>query len=473
VSRRSDKPADLSALSVRAHELAQVFVSLSSDVALVIDASGTVISVAQNPGTPVAEVSGGWLGKRWVETVTDETRLKIERLLLDVSTTGMGRRREVNHAGGVHGDVPVSYTALRLGENGPVLAVGRDLRTVSAIQQRFLSTQQEVERSYWRTRQAESRHRLLLHVATDAVVSIDTDSRCIVEGNPAASVLLGGGSSALAGRVLEHQFDANSRPVVRELINRARSSGRSAESSVRLAGTHISVRLQALPLPAANNRLLLRARTSESLLHDAFPLETALVRMVEGTRDGVVLTDVQGRVLSANRAFVRMVQAHDEDELLGRPLGDWLGRVAGDAPGLTKAAHERGICQDVRLGLRRSGRGPLEVELTATLLVEGDQEGLGFVIRPWQAEDTSAPAAELAEAAEVARAIQTLSSGLGTTALADLVRSADRLMRKHFVQRALKIGETDAAAAMLLDVSTAQLARLKHELALEALTPKR
>ena len=46
----------------------------------------------------------------------------------------------VVHGGNGAGDIPVAYTALRLGKGGPVLAVGRDLRAIAAIQQRFQRT---------------------------------------------------------------------------------------------------------------------------------------------------------------------------------------------------------------------------------------------------------------------------------------------------------------------------------------------
>jgi hypothetical protein len=184
----------------------------------------------------------------------------------------------------------------------------------------------------------------------------------------------------------------------------------------------------------------------------------------------VVLTDLQGCVLSANRAFLRMVQAHEEGQVLGRPLADWLGRVAGDAAALIASVRQRGICTNVRLGLRRPELGPLEIELTASLLVEGEEESLGFIVRPSRAVANTAP---LATPTELARAMETLASGLGAAPLAELVKRADHLMRRHFVQRALELSASDAAAALLLDVSASQLAELKHELALEALTPKR
>ena len=64
-----------------------------------------------------------------------------------------------------------------LGRDGPVLAVGRDLRAVSAIQQRFIDAQQAMERDYWRQRQAEARYRMLFQVATDGVLVVDAEDR--------------------------------------------------------------------------------------------------------------------------------------------------------------------------------------------------------------------------------------------------------------------------------------------------------
>ena len=42
----------------------------------------------------------------------------------------------------------MAYTALRLGPDGPALAVGQDLRTLARMQQRFVRVQQELERGY-------------------------------------------------------------------------------------------------------------------------------------------------------------------------------------------------------------------------------------------------------------------------------------------------------------------------------------
>ena len=103
----------------------------------------------------------------------------------------MSRRREFNHRTPEGSSIPVSWAAVRLGDSGPVLAVGRDLRTVSAIQQHFMDAQQEMERDYWQRRQTVSHCRQLFQVAHDAVLVLDADTLAVLDANPAAGALLG------------------------------------------------------------------------------------------------------------------------------------------------------------------------------------------------------------------------------------------------------------------------------------------
>jgi transcriptional regulator PpsR len=450
--------------------LAQAFVSLASDIALVIDAQGIITTVAQDPLTPMAPAAESWIGRRWAETVSGDTRRKIEMLLSDVQSTGLGRRREVNH-GEQGNSIPVAYTAVRLGENGPVLAVGRDLRTVAAIQQRFLDTQQEIERSYWRARQNESRHRLLFQVATDAVLVIDAQTLLILQANPATAVLMRAEPWPLAGRVAEQQFEANSRPAVTELLHRARTAGRPAEIHARLAGSHLSVGVLVTPLHGNDGlQLMLRVRAAEPLPSDTASLETTLTRLVDGMRDGIVVTDSGGQVVVANRAFVNLVQADSEEQVRGRPFAQWLGRLETDVPALAASVRARGLVLAVPLGLRRPESGPLDVEVFGSLLIEGDQECFGYIVRPRTSRRSDLP---VGTAAELARAIETLSATLGSAPLPELMRRAERLVRRHLLQKALVGTATDDGAARLLGVTDQQLAHLRREFGLESTVPPR
>lgn len=145
--------AELAVLAQYAPHLAQAFASLACDIALVIDRDGIITAIAHNDARSLAEASQGWLGRPLSSTVTLQTRHKIDKLLADVSATGIARRREVNlaqatQASPADDEIAVAYTALRLGPEGPALAVGQDLRALARMQQRFVRVQQELERGY-------------------------------------------------------------------------------------------------------------------------------------------------------------------------------------------------------------------------------------------------------------------------------------------------------------------------------------
>ena len=141
-------PADLQVLAAWAPELADTFVALSCDIALVIDEHGIILKLAQHDANPIAPDS--WIGCPWVDTVSTESRVKIEQMLADVAAAGYSRRRQVNHPDALGGGAaPVAYTAARLGDHGPLLAIGHDQRAIAALQQRFVAAQEALERSYW------------------------------------------------------------------------------------------------------------------------------------------------------------------------------------------------------------------------------------------------------------------------------------------------------------------------------------
>lgn len=141
-------PGDLQVLAAWAPELAETFVALSCDIALVLDTSGAIVKLAQHATRPIADER--WLGHAWADTTAGDSQAKAQQMLAELAATGVARRREINHLADGQGQVRVlSYSAVRLGEQGPALLIGHDLREHSALQQRFVAAQETLERSYW------------------------------------------------------------------------------------------------------------------------------------------------------------------------------------------------------------------------------------------------------------------------------------------------------------------------------------
>jgi transcriptional regulator PpsR len=324
-----------------------------------------------------------------------------------------------------------------------VLALGRDLRAASAIQQRFMETQHELERDYWRRRQAEARYRLLFQVANDAVMVLDAQALRVVDANQAAARLFGRPLDAIADAPASLLLAEASRPAFEQLLVAARSSGRAAEIRLQPAGDGAAVEVSATPFRADRQLLLLvRARP-------AGPTEEQrlLADLVEHGTDAVAVTDAAGRVLAANAAFraLRVVPAQGDSTpaVEGEPIDGWLGDAAGGLRRVLAQARQGGLASHLRLD--RPGAAPLAVQ--AVLLPDGDQERIGFTLSV--IEPAGAPS--LRRATDLATEIAGLGAQVGHRALPQLMRAASSLVERHLIETALQQqgGDAEKAAATL------------------------
>lgn len=429
-------------LSDLAPELASTVVRVAGDIALVIGDDGIIRSVAEG-ALPLRADGTEWVGKPWTDTVGATARRKVEMLLHEAQQHGVSQRRELNHPGQAGDEIPVSWAAVRLGDRGLVLAVGRDLRAVGAIQQRFIDAQQELEREYWRRRHAEERYRQLFQVAQDAVLVLDAHTLCVLEANPAAEQLLGRPVAQIEGHPLRGRIEASQQPALDELLTTARASGRAAEMRLLVADSGVAIDLSATPFRAEGDLcLLVRARRASPATRDP----QAVLDFISHTPDAVVVTDSAGRVRWANPAFLELCEAPHEARARGRLLADVLGGDALQWSTLLARVRTRGIVGQATVALRLPGAPPLMAGVSAALLAEGDQEHIGFTLRPAL---HLAPVVGTGE--ELAVDVSHLVGRLGQLSLDELLGEASRMAEVHFIQAALRAhgGRLDAASAAL------------------------
>lgn len=443
-------PQDLGALSDHAPALAAVVAQVASDVALIIDADGVIRSIAEG-GAALSPSMAGWVGRRWVDTATPDSQRKLQSLLEEARLgSGAARRREVNHPGPGGNDIPVAWSAIQLGLQGPVVAVGRDLRAVVAIQQRFLSAQQDLERDYWRRRETENRYQRLFQVASDAVLVLDASSHELIECNDTARACFPGTGAAPGQgpgptRPWTTSVPRLARAAVAELLAAAATGGRAAEIRVRALADGGACAMSATPFRVGDRlQLLVRARRELPGGADAADLRHA-AQMVETTPDAVVVTDASGHVQLANPAFVALVDRGDESHLRGLPLAELTGDQHGRWSELLERARTQGMAQIEPLHLN-VGAVSTAARVSAALLTDGEQEAVGFVMQvlsPGTARPVDEPPAwtELSEAA----------GRLGTAPLESLMIEVTRAAERHLVKRAwtLSAGRIDECAAVL------------------------
>lgn len=452
---------DLQALSPYAREVAEALARVASDIALVIDGDGVIRNVAEGVAVPAASFSG-WVGRRWVDTVTADTRRKIELLLDELQSSGVTRAREVNHPGIDGDDLPMAWTAIRLGAEGPVVAVGRDLRAVVAIQRRFLDAQHEMELDYWQRRHADNRYRLLFHVASDAVLVLDARTLELVEANDSARTLL-----ALPATTMPPSFVAGlpepARAAVSELLATARTGGHASEIRVRLTPGAVPLDVSATPFRAGERQqLLVRLRRDED---DERSSPAVMRSLVEATPDGVVITDSAGRIHVANSAFVALAQQGAESRLKGRLLSEVVDDRDGAWRELLVRTRRQGLAARVPLAMR-VGELEVAVEVSSTLLTEGEQEHLGLTLRMAEPAQARVPHLSIDPWPE----LSVLRAQIGLVPLATLQQEGAEHLEREFLQSALRLSAGQvAAAARLLMIDPEHLAERLRRLGLDAL----
>lgn len=436
-------------------------IAASSDVALVIDETGVIRDLAFGS----EELSSGdyrdWLGKPWAETVTVESRPKIAEMLRDAGARTATRWRHINHPTPGGADLPLLYAAVPVGRQGHALAVGRavafgrDLRVNAQLQQRLVAAQQAMERDYWRMRHMETRYRVLFQLASEPVLVLDAATFALEEVNPAAARLLGGAPARGSTGYFEG-FEPEGAAALRDLLTALRAGGRAETVTLRLAATGQEQLVTAsLFRQDKSSHFLLRFAPAQVPALPAAPSPRELLaRAVESAPDAFVVTDVDGLVLIANRAFLDLAQAVNEEQVRGLSLDRWLGRTGVDVDVLLSNLRQRGSVRLFSTHLRGEFGSTAEVEVSAVSVPDADPPCLGLAIR-----DVGRRLSGDARASrEVPRSVGQMTELVGRMSLKEIVRDTTDLIEQLCIEAALQLTRDNrASAAEMLGLSRQSL----------------
>jgi transcriptional regulator PpsR len=453
-------------------DAAAAIVAAAADVALVVDGKGIIRDLAfgSEELSRSLEPAGRWLGRAWLDVVTAETRPKVSALLDDAAAAAEPRWRQVNHPAGGEPDVPVLYCALALGDTGRVLALGRDLRAIAALQQRLVDAQQSMERDYWRHRHAETRYRVLFQTTSEPVLIVDTATARVVESNPAADALLARPGKALTGRPFPEGFDEASTQALQSALAAARATGRADDVPLRLAEVpmrlahDVQARLGDARRELRASIALFRQETASLFLVRFSALDAAasalpaphaqVLRAVERAPDAFVLTDPDGRIVTANPAFVELTQLPTPEQVLGQSLERWLGRPGVDLNVLLANLRQHRAVRLFGTTMRGEYGAGAEVEINAVAVDNGERACYGFSIR----NVGQRLAADARGGHPLPRSVEQLTELVGRVSLKELVREATDVIERLAIEAALELtGDNRASAAEMLGLSRQSL----------------
>ena len=439
-------------------ESMSMLASVAGDLVLLVDEQGIVLDTAANSAELGKELEAidHWTGRRWDHLVTSDSRSKTAALLQQVREPTPPRWVQINYRSKRGLDIPILCAAVQLGSSGRSVVVGRDLRTIAALQQKLVDAQQSMERDYLHLRHVETRYRILFQMSSEAVLVVDPTQYKILEANPASLVLLGAGGKPLTGRIFLDLFDPATRPAVEAQLALVRTVGRAEEGPATALGDGRDLLVSASLFRQDNASLFLVrvAGVGDRAVPGLSPPEAALLQMIDVAPDGFVLTGPDGRILATNAAFRDMAQIAGDDQALGSPLEQWLGRPGVDMSVMIASLRQRGTVSLFATTLRGQYGDPTEVEISAAAVNSNGQACYGFVIRN---VGRRIPA-DVRAGRDQPRSVDQLTELIGRVPLKDLVREATDMIERLCIQAALELtGDNRASAAELLGLSRQSL----------------
>jgi transcriptional regulator PpsR len=356
-------------------------IAATSDLAFVISLHGEVLSVmSKKTGADFGAVHR-WQGRNIRDVLTSESVDKLDtKLELFLAGTDCERPIELNH---VEASVqfPIQYTFHRLGPDGSLLILGRDLRPIAEMQQQLVKTQIALEQDYEQRRDFDTRYRVLMEASTDALVFINATSGRIADLNRNAAKLLGASRDDLMGGAVAQIFDGRRKGELLETLHNLAISDSFAPMELMVRASKLTLSVQPSLFRAAGEKLLLcrlESTDAGSRIGDAFAedLQSFMRRALMQLSLRMRQVSFAPLTIASNSCGCRSYHKCE-----GRQISDFLVRGGVDQKVLLENAARTGQMRMYATKLVGDYDGSRAVEISATYLADTTNPSFVFVIR--------------------------------------------------------------------------------------------
>lgn len=421
------------------------------DITLMLDMEGVIQKMTLSDAIGEESVDA-WVGRPWVETVNDVGGDKVRRMVADARSGGVSAFSQLNQRFPSGLELPIEYTAVRLGANGGLMAIGKNLQAVAELQSRLIAAQQAMEQDYWKLREVETRYRMLFDASTEPVLLVRAAGLRILEANPAAIRALG---MTPSGRRLLPEVAPKEQASFEAMLVRVREHGKAPGVLLHLGREREPWLVRASLMTAEPGAVFMLQLTAVGgartlpMWSDRVSLDELIARLP----DGFVVLDAEGAIVRANEAFLEMVQVGAEGAIVGEPLGRWLWRPGADVAMLLANVREHGSVRLFGSTIHGEQGSDTEVEISATGDVDQQPAYVAAMVRDIGRRLGATPGRS-----QNGAALDLSANQIGKTSLQEVVKSTVDGVERHYIEAALDLtGGNRTAAAQLLGLSRQSL----------------
>ena len=425
-----------------------------ADIGIVVDETGAVLSVLIDAENDMFGRFQSIDGEDIRSTLAVESVAKLdERLETFKEATGPVRPIELNHIDkNGRSDFPVRYSLHRIGPEGAILMLGRDLRPVAEMQQQLVRAQLALEQDYEAHREFDTRFRVLMESTSEGFLFVSVQNGAITEANSAAATLLGRDRDATIGAELSNllAIEGRSDPVD-SLCNEALADTSEPVLLDNLAGQGQLSVVPTLFRVSGERMLLCRLTNPDQKTSKTDSLNDNLRGLYHNGPDAMVFTTVEGRILSANEGFLNLIGVAHDVNVRGNSIADYLKRGLVDLKVMAENTHRSGKMKLYATKVASLYGSPRDVEISVATLQAGADSVLAFVMREAGRVDRSAAPA-------VDDGMRSVVELVGSATLKEIVSETTNVVEKMCIETAVELTMNNrVAAAEMLGLSRQSL----------------
>ena len=445
------------AIPLIAPEILGDIIAEVADVGVVISDTGAILSVIVNPSNEAFRELERWEKKDIRATLTIESVSKFESRLAEfLEGKQKVRPVELNHTdGSKRWESPVRYSFHRIGPDGAILLLGRDLRPIAEMQQQLVEAQLSLERDYETQREFDTRFRVLMESTSEAIVFVSVLTGEITEANSAAVALVERPLENLIGNQISGCFEGRKRGDMVESLASQAISDVNKQTTADLRGNGITVTIFPTLFRAAGERILLcRLIPKDDSKARSDDLSRNLQALYADGPEAMVFTSEVGDVLSANDAFLDLIDVAHDINVRGRSFSEYLQRGSVDFKVMAENATRAGRMRNYATKLAGEYGSPRAVEVSVTKLTAGPHNIFAFVMR----DANRTEATQTRPHPNSDESMRSVAELVGSATLKDIVAETTNVVEKMCIETAVKLTMNNrVAAAEMLGLSRQSL----------------
>ena len=361
-----------------------IVLATSSDIAVLLNSDTKISSILVNK----AEKSYGnldhWIGRKITDFLTTESIPKIKSAIgkLENGETVL-YGLELNHVDNAYWQFPIKYNIHRLGKDGQIILLGRDLQTISENQQRFVKAQIASEESIEEKRELEAHFKVLLTKTTDALAFINAKSGEIIFSNPAFQELFFNDDFKDEKTKMESFIAGNSeRKGFMEKLSIAAHGSYDISEELETTSGEVIFSITPNVYRAAGQQIIICKFLPKTIRKQGEKeLTENLLATFHNSSDAIIFTDVKGSIQYTNERFLDLTNTSHKNEVIAQNLSDFLGRGEIDLAIMLENVMKSGAVKIYSTHLKSSFGTKIDIEASVSRN-NSDANGLiAFIVR--------------------------------------------------------------------------------------------